>query len=124
MERIRRTRNPDPPARVTRTRPAAREVPDRFPVKWVQYKTSRCLYIGRHLFGIVSFGDAKHRGGMKWIGNVQIPGCVGPVAYGDSELKVMHEIKHKAMEWLDGLNGEAPAPVSVQEEQKKTRRRR
>jgi hypothetical protein len=114
MDRIRRTRSPAPEPsserRVTRTRiPQANEP---YPIKWVKYKTSHCLYIGSVLFGIVGLSTQPHIG-KKWSGQTHLPGVCGPVAFGDNPAVVMRDTKAKALEWLQKLHGEAPPPEGI-----------
>jgi hypothetical protein len=122
MDRIRRTRAPAPEAerRVTRTRTP--QAPDPYPVKWVKYKTTHCLYIGSILFGLVGYTTQPHLG-KKWVGNVHLPGVCGPVAFGDNPAVVMRDVKQKAMEWLARLHGEAP-PAEGMPTTTKVRRKR
>lgn len=137
MERIRRQRptHDESPTRLRRSRPEnSREehgewhkeldTSGPFPVRWVQWNDTRCLYIGKHLFGTVSpCAKAPHlHKDAKWAGNVHVTGICGPVAYGDNPVVVQNEVKKKAMEWLAGFKEEAPAPVGGKEEH--TRRKR
>lgn len=123
-ERIRRER-PAPnltPAssgsenRVRRSRPEksaeCREYPEpieNIRIKWIDYKGDKILYVGSHYFGHVGRAHSSHLGTRaRFVGNVQIPGCVGPVSYGDTVAAVMRDVKNKAMEWLEGLTKEPP----------------
>lgn len=94
-----------------------------FPIKWVQYKNARCLYIGKHLFGVVSPTPHTPHRAVKdtWVGNVNVAGICGPVSYGSNPIVVQNEIKQKAMAWLAGFKEKAPEPVGMEEQ---TRRRR
>ena len=119
MERIRRQRVNEEPARISRKREQTQplDTAGPFPVKWVQYKTSRCLYIGKHLFGIVSPAPPSPHiaAAHTWVGNVNVAGICGPVAYGSNAVSVQNEIKRKAMEWLAGFTEHAPEAVGVEE---------